>query len=88
MPYSDYSGWDHFLRDPQDMAASASKKDWHAITHKPFCNHFKGKQIYVVVHAHRMWPFTSSGGRGARGLMTAARGTWDCLAKSALQGML
>ncbi len=36
MPYSDYSGWDHFLRDPQDMVVSASKKEWHAITHKPF----------------------------------------------------
>lgn len=48
----------------------------------------KGKQKHVVVHTHRMWPFTSSGGRGARGLMTAARGTWDCLAMSELQGML
>lgn len=31
---------------------------------------------------------TSSGGRVASGFMTAARGTWDCLAISDVQGIL
>lgn len=31
---------------------------------------------------------TSSGGRVASGFMTAARGTWDCLAMSDVQGIL
>lgn len=31
---------------------------------------------------------TSSGGRVASGFMTAARGTWDCLAMSEVQGIL
>lgn len=44
---------------------------------KEFC-HVKAQDINL----------TSSEGRGANGFMTAARGTWDCLAISEVHGIL
>lgn len=47
--------------------------------------------LLLSVHTAHTTPgtvLTSSGGRVASGLMTAARGTWDCLAMSEVQGIL
>ena len=61
---------------------NVSVKCWHLIAFSWQVQ--SAYSAYVTLHMI----LTSSGGRVASGFMTAARGTWDCLAISEVQGIL